>query len=39
MDFMSWGMPPAEFQLMLMGTALRVMAAGALATIAAASLT
>ena len=39
MEFVNWGMPPAEFQLMLMETSLRIMAAGALATVAAASLT
>ena len=39
MEFLNWGMPPAEFQLMLMETSLRIIAAGALATVAAASLT
>jgi hypothetical protein len=39
MDFVSWGMPPAEFQLMLMETALRLMAGAALATIGVASFT
>ena len=39
MEFVSWGTPPAEFQLMLMETTLRIMAASALATIAAAALT
>jgi hypothetical protein len=39
MEFVNWGIPPAEFQLMLMETALRVLSAGALATVAAASLT
>ncbi len=38
MEFMSWRVPPAEFQLMLMETALRVMAGAALATVALASL-
>jgi hypothetical protein len=39
MEFVSWGMPPAEFQLLLMGTSLRVMAPAALATAGAASVT
>jgi hypothetical protein len=39
MEFVNWGMPPAELQLMLLETSLRVMAAGALMTLAAASLT
>jgi hypothetical protein len=38
MEFVNWGMPPAEFQLMLMETALRVLSAGALAAVGAASL-
>lgn len=38
MEFVNWGMPPAEFQLALMETALRALSGGALATIAAASL-
>jgi len=37
MEFVSWGMPPAEFQLMLMETALRLMAAVGVFTIGAAS--
>ena len=39
MEFVSWGMPPAEFQLMLMETSLRVMAAAGVATACAASVT
>jgi hypothetical protein len=36
-EFVYWGMPPAEFQLTLMETSLRIMAGGALATTCAAS--
>ena len=39
MGYLSWGMPPAEFQAMLMETALRVLAAAGLATICVVSLT
>ncbi|MDQ3806005.1 MAG: hypothetical protein M3416_19515 [Acidobacteriota bacterium] len=38
MELVNWGMPPAEFQLRLMEAALRVLSAGALATVGAASL-
>jgi hypothetical protein len=38
MNSLSWGLPPAELQAMLLETALRVLAAGGLVTIALASL-
>lgn len=39
MGYLSWGMPPAEFQAMLMETALQVLAGAGLATIGLASVT
>lgn len=37
MDFFGWGGAPAEFQLMLLETALRALALGGLGTLAVAS--